>query len=79
MVSELRSSKDQLPVDPISELDEDEYCTEQIVYAASFGELASNCIKFDIVIWLSISLLLVLAWDVGIIILLYLPYRRYVL
>ncbi|KAJ7962333.1 putative Transmembrane protein [Quillaja saponaria] len=78
-LSELRSSKDHLLADPVSELDEDEYCSEQIVYAASFEELASNCIQYDIVIWLSISLLLVLAWGVGIIMLLYLPYRRYVL
>ncbi|KAI4328753.1 hypothetical protein L6164_021085 [Bauhinia variegata] len=80
-LSELRSSKDQLLSDPVSEIcdDEDEDCMEQILYSASFQELASNNLQYDTVIWLSISLLLVLAWGVGVIMLLYLPIRRYIL
>nr|AFK35241.1 unknown [Lotus japonicus] len=80
-LSELRSSKGQLLADPVSDLgdDEEEDCLEQILYSASFEELARNSIKYDTVIWLSISLLLVLAWGVGFIMLLYLPIRRYVL
>jgi hypothetical protein len=80
-LSELRSSKDHLFSDPGSELDDEEAanCSEQILYLASFEELARNSIKYDTVIWLSISLLLVLAWGVGIIMLLYLPIKRYVL
>ena len=80
-LSELRSSKDQILAEPVSELgdDEGEDCSEQILYSTSFEELASNSIKYDTVIWLSISLLLVLAWGVGLIMLLYLPIRRYVL
>ncbi|KAG6749476.1 hypothetical protein POTOM_046523 [Populus tomentosa] len=49
---------------------------EQILYAASFEELARNHVKYDTIIWVSISLLLVLAWGIGIILLLCLPIRR---
>lgn len=59
--------------------DNDVVTPEEILYAASFEELAINNIKYDTIIWVSISLLLVLAWRVGIIMLLYLPVRRYVL
>lgn len=78
---ELISSKDQILADPVSEFsdDEDANCSEQIVYSASFEELVGNSIKYDTVIWLSISLLLVLAWGFGLLMLLYLPFRRYVL
>ncbi|KAE8697567.1 digalactosyldiacylglycerol synthase 2 [Hibiscus syriacus] len=78
-LSELRSSKDQLLADP--EALEDDFkldSSEPILYAASFEELARNYLQYDTIIWVSISLLLVLAWGVGIIMLLYLPFRRYV-
>ncbi|CAN6568002.1 unnamed protein product [Malus baccata var. baccata] len=80
--SEPRSSKDRLlPYAESSELDDVDTadCSEQILHTASFQELAKNIVKYDTVIWLSISLLLVLAWGVGIIMLLYLPFKRYVL
>lgn len=83
VLSELRSSRDQLLGDPELDLEDDEEAayteSEQIVYEASFEELAENHIKYDTIIWVSISLLLVLAWGVGIFMLLYLPIRRYVL
>lgn len=80
-ISETRSLKDQILTDPASESgdDEEEGCVEEILYSASFEELASNSVKYDTVIWVAISLLLVLAWGVGLIMLLYLPIRRYVL
>ncbi|KAF7844654.1 putative transmembrane protein [Senna tora] len=78
-LSDLRSSPDQILAEPELCDDEVEDCAEQIVYSASFDELASKFIQYDTVIWLSISLLLVLAWGVGIIMLIYLPIRRYVL
>ncbi|EOX96051.1 hypothetical protein QUC31_005365 [Theobroma cacao] len=79
-LSELRSSKDQLLADP-EELEDDFHLdsSEPILYTASFEELARNNLQYDTIIWVSISLLLVLAWGVGIIMLLYLPIRRYVL
>ncbi|XP_022733860.1 uncharacterized protein LOC111287512 isoform X1 [Durio zibethinus] len=79
-LSEHRSSKDRLLVDPEElengfQLDS----SDQILYTASFEELARNNLQYDTIIWVSISLLLVLAWGVGIIMLLYLPFKRYVL
>ncbi|KAJ8748840.1 hypothetical protein K2173_013271 [Erythroxylum novogranatense] len=79
-VSEPASSKDHLLADPENGLDDDsEVSLEEILYSASFEELAENNVKYDTIIWFSISLLLVLAWGVGVIMLLYLPIRRYVL
>ncbi|KAL5166996.1 hypothetical protein HKD37_18G051834 [Glycine soja] len=80
-ISESRSLKDQILAYSGSELsdDEQEGCLEQILYSASFEEHARNCVKYDTVIWLAISLLLVLAWGIGLLMLLYLPIRRYVL
>ncbi|XP_030533467.1 uncharacterized protein LOC115743017 [Rhodamnia argentea] len=76
-----RSTSNQLLPDPESELDNNEAAdsSEEILYAASFEELARNHLKYDTIIWLSISLLLVLAWGVGIFMLIYLPIRRYVI
>ncbi|XP_024992860.1 uncharacterized protein LOC112526700 isoform X2 [Cynara cardunculus var. scolymus] len=84
-ISKMGSSKELLLSDPVSELDGDGDgdgdgdVSEQILYAASFEEFASSIIMYDTIIWVSISLLLVLAWGVGVIMLLYLPMRRYVL
>ena len=50
-----------------------------IAYTTSFDELAKNNLQYNTIIWMSISLLLVLAWGVGIIMLLYLPFKKYVL
>ncbi|XP_015584350.2 uncharacterized protein LOC8258533 isoform X2 [Ricinus communis] len=81
-LSEIGSSKDHLLSDPEAALDDDddddEVESEQILYTASFEELGKSTLKYDTVIWVSISLLLVLAWGVGILMLLYLPIRRYV-
>lgn len=76
-----RSSRTKLLPYAESDIDEDDSagCSEKILYSASFEELAMNIVKYDTVIWLSISILLVLAWGVGIIMLLYLPFKRYVL
>nr|XP_043621837.1 uncharacterized protein LOC122593484 [Erigeron canadensis] len=75
------SSKELLLSNPVSERDSDEDgdVSEQILYIASFKEFASSVVTYDTIIWVSISLLLVLAWGVGVIMLLYLPMRRYVL
>lgn len=66
---------------PDSDIYEDDVVdiSEQIIYTASFDELGRNIVQYDTVIWVSISLLLVLAWGFGVIMLLYLPFRRYVM
>ncbi|KNA15036.1 hypothetical protein SOVF_101910 isoform A [Spinacia oleracea] len=75
------SLNDVLLPDHELEPDEDEEAdsSSQIIFMASFDELAGNCIQYETIIWLSISLLLVLAWGIGVIMLLYFPFRRYVL
>ncbi|CAI9292202.1 unnamed protein product [Lactuca saligna] len=71
------SSKELPLADPLSELNGDE--SWEILYSASFEEFASSIVMYDTIIWISISLILVLAWGVGVIMLLYLPMRCYVL
>ncbi|MBA0860519.1 hypothetical protein Goshw_018357 [Gossypium schwendimanii] len=79
-LSEHRSPRDQPLAGPESLEDDFKLdSSETILYAASFEELARDNLQYDTIIWVSISLLLVLAWGVGIIMLLYLPFRRYVL
>ncbi|KAL6911887.1 hypothetical protein ACP4OV_000692 [Aristida adscensionis] len=51
----------------------------RVLYRASFRELMPSYLQYDTIIWALISLLLVLAWGIGLLLLLYLPYRRYVL
>ncbi|XP_042503392.1 uncharacterized protein LOC122080655 [Macadamia integrifolia] len=74
------SSSHLLLEDPVAEVDDEEgEISGRILYKASFEELAGSHLQYDTVIWVLISLLLVLAWGVGVIMLLYLPVRRYVL
>ncbi|RRT48516.1 hypothetical protein B296_00024537, partial [Ensete ventricosum] len=74
------SESDELLLeDPVSEVGDEEELSGKVLYAASFEELAKNHVQYDTIIWVLISLLLVLAWGVGLIMLLYLPVRRYVL
>ncbi|XP_023764388.1 uncharacterized protein LOC111912884 isoform X1 [Lactuca sativa] len=73
------SSKELPLADPVSELDGGDDVSWEILYSASFEEFASSIVMYDTIIWISISLILVLAWGVGVIMLLYLPMRCYVL
>ncbi|XP_010255466.1 PREDICTED: uncharacterized protein LOC104596133 isoform X2 [Nelumbo nucifera] len=74
------SSNQLLLADPVADFDDEEAeIPGRILYRASFEELAESHMQYDTVIWILIALLLVLAWGVGIIMLLYLPVRRYVL
>lgn len=51
---------------------------ETVLYTASFQETEENFIKHQTAQWVLYSLLLVLAWGVGLFMLLYLPVRRYI-
>lgn len=73
-----RSESNELLLE-VSEHDEEAEVTGMIIYSASFDELARSHVQYDTIIWLLISLLLVLAWGIGIVMLLYIPVRRYVL
>ncbi|CAA7390968.1 unnamed protein product [Spirodela intermedia] len=77
---EYSESNQLLLKDPVSETDDEEgELSRKVLHVASFEELARPHLQYDTVIWVLISLLLVLAWGVGVIMLLYLPIRRYVL
>ena len=52
---------------------------EKILHRASFKELERNFLNYETLQWVLISLLLILAWGVGVILLLYTPIRRYVM
>nr|GMD62367.1 TRNA (guanine(26)-N(2))-dimethyltransferase [Ipomoea batatas]GMD65012.1 TRNA (guanine(26)-N(2))-dimethyltransferase [Ipomoea batatas]GME12804.1 TRNA (guanine(26)-N(2))-dimethyltransferase [Ipomoea batatas] len=75
----LGSSPEFLLSDPVSEKDEEADTPTEILYMASFEELAAKNVMYDTIMWVFISLMLVLAWGIGIFMLLYLPIRRYVL
>lgn len=75
-----RSSKELLLADPVAEIDDDEEALSgKVLYRASFEDLAKNHVQYDTLVWFMISLLLVLAWGVGVLMLLYIPFKRYVL
>ncbi|XP_039134361.1 uncharacterized protein LOC120271733 isoform X3 [Dioscorea cayenensis subsp. rotundata] len=66
--------------DPVAETQhEEDEVSGNVLHIASFEELSKNHVQCDTVIWVLISLLLVLAWGFGVIMLLYLPVRRFVL
>lgn len=52
---------------------------EQVLYTASFLEAEENFVNYQTARWVLYSLLLILAWGIGILMLLYLPVRRYIL
>ncbi|MED6121672.1 hypothetical protein PIB30_032327 [Stylosanthes scabra] len=49
---------------------------EEVLYAASFEESADKLVKYNTVQWVLYSLLLILAWGIGLLMLLYLPVTR---
>ncbi|KAK9147825.1 hypothetical protein Scep_006582 [Stephania cephalantha] len=59
--------------------DDEEEFLGNILYSASFENLAKSHVQYDTIIWIFVSLLLFLAWGVGVLMLLYLPVRRYIL
>ncbi|KAM4087634.1 hypothetical protein ACJW30_07G010400 [Castanea mollissima] len=52
---------------------------EPVLYAASFEEMEENFVKYQTAQWVVYSLLLILAWGIGLFMLLYIPVRRYIL
>ncbi|CAI9766601.1 unnamed protein product [Fraxinus pennsylvanica] len=52
---------------------------EPVLYKASFEEAEENFMKYQTAQWVLYSLLLILAWGIGLFMLLYLPVRRYIL
>lgn len=50
---------------------------ETILYNASFAEMEDKYIKYKTTWWVLTSLLLVLAWGIGLLMLIYIPILRY--
>ncbi|XP_031256805.1 uncharacterized protein LOC116114799 [Pistacia vera] len=53
--------------------------SDTVLYTASFREKEDNFVKYQTARWVLYSLLLILAWGIGLFMLLYLPVRRYIL
>lgn len=51
---------------------------DEVLYDAPFAEMEDNFVKYQIAQWTLLSLLLIVAWGVGLLMLLYLPIRVYV-
>ncbi|OEL20704.1 hypothetical protein BAE44_0018279 [Dichanthelium oligosanthes] len=51
---------------------------DKVLHDASFAEMEDNFVKYQIAQWILLSVVLVLAWGVGLLMLLYLPIRIYV-
>lgn len=52
---------------------------DPVLYTATFQEMEENFVKYQTAQWVLYSLLLILAWGIGLFMLLYLPVRRYIL
>ncbi|EOY30195.1 Uncharacterized protein TCM_037483 isoform 4 [Theobroma cacao] len=52
---------------------------ESVLYTSSFQEMEENFVKYQTAQWVLFSLLLILAWGIGLFMLLYIPVRRYIL
>ncbi|KAL8128581.1 hypothetical protein V2J09_017736 [Rumex salicifolius] len=52
---------------------------EAVLYTASFREMEERFVKYQTAQWIMYSLLFILAWGIGIFMILYLPVRRYIL
>ncbi|KAK7304018.1 hypothetical protein RJT34_15005 [Clitoria ternatea] len=60
-------------------LEENERDDEAVLYAASFREMEDSFVNWQTMEWVLYSVLLILAWGIGILMLLYLPVRRFIL
>ncbi|RZC85351.1 hypothetical protein C5167_041532 [Papaver somniferum] len=58
---------------------EDEDEERVVLYSASFAEMEEIYVKYQTIQWVLYSLLLVLAWGIGLFMLIYIPIRRYIL
>ncbi|KAB1199696.1 hypothetical protein CJ030_MR0G015627 [Morella rubra] len=68
-----------LPLDGSQEEPQTETEDETVLYNASFQETEENFVKYQTAQWVLYSLLLILAWGIGLFMLLYIPVRRYIL
>ncbi|KAL3830063.1 hypothetical protein ACJIZ3_018865 [Penstemon smallii] len=60
-------------------VDGDDDGEESVLHTASFEETEENFVKYQSSRWVMYSLLLIMAWGIGLLMLIYLPLRRYIL
>ncbi|CAN6334532.1 unnamed protein product [Urochloa humidicola] len=78
---EERVEVDSLEKHLLAGLSSDDHNTsieDEVLHDALFAEMEDNFVKYQIAQWILLSVLLVLAWGVGVLMLLYLPIRIYV-
>ncbi|MBA0690405.1 hypothetical protein Goari_008080, partial [Gossypium aridum] len=78
-VVEIESLERSLLPESVTGEQESEAVDEPVLYAASFGEMEEEFVKYQTAQWVLYSLVLVLAWGIGLFMLLYIPVRRYIL
>lgn len=78
--SEAEYLEAQLLTDPVAQIEYEENAgSGKILHMATFKDFERRFLNYETLQWILISLLLVLAWGVGVILLLYTPIRRYVM
>ncbi|KAK8581860.1 hypothetical protein V6N13_144855 [Hibiscus sabdariffa] len=78
-VVEIESLEKSLLPESVTEEEETEAVDDPVLYAASFEEMEEDFVRFQTAQWVLYSLVLVLAWGIGLFMLLYIPVRRYIL
>ncbi|XWS26558.1 hypothetical protein CRYUN_Cryun26dG0041000 [Craigia yunnanensis] len=78
-VVEIESLEKSLLSESVAGEEERETDDEPVLYMASFGEMEENFVKYQTAQWVLYSLALILAWGMGLFMLLYIPVRRYIL
>lgn len=61
-----------------SKFEEEEEEGETVLYTASFEEMEERFVQYQTARWVLYSLLLILAWGIGLLMLLYLPLRIHI-
>jgi hypothetical protein len=80
MVANMKKMEEVVEIDTLEKsLLENNDEEEAVLYAASFRETEKNFVKYQTVQWVLYSVLLILAWGIGLLMLIYIPIRRFIL
>jgi hypothetical protein len=81
MVANMKKMEEVVEIDTLEKslLENNDEEEEAVLYAASFREMEKNFVKYQTVQWVLYSVLLILAWGIGLLVLIYIPIRRFIL
>jgi hypothetical protein len=80
MVANMKKMEEVVEIDTLEKsLLENNDEEEAVLYAASFRETEKNFVKYQTVQWVLYSVLLILAWGIGLLMLIYIPIRKFIL